>query len=80
MLKPGYNAAMAQTRQNLNPVQQKDALLGKVQGTKFAEPLMAAAKRGDDSFASTYYIMSQSDPDFRSLLDSDGGDEGIGPY
>lgn len=32
---------------------------------KFAGPLQNALKRGQDSFASTYYLMQQSDPEFR---------------
>ena len=37
---------------------------------KFAQPLQQAAQRGDASFASTYYLMSQSYPELRQYLNS----------
>lgn len=45
------------------------AALQKVAGTPYEAPLQAAAERGDNSFAATYYMMSQKDPEFRKRME-----------
>lgn len=38
-------------------------------GEKFVEPLMKAAQRGPNSFATTYFLLQQSDPTFQQIID-----------
>lgn len=40
-------------------------------GSKYLQPLMNAAKRGTQSYAATYYLMSQAEPEFRQIMDAD---------
>lgn len=40
-------------------------------GGRFVQPLINAAKRGENSFGATYYLLHQTQPDFRKALESD---------
>lgn len=44
-------------------------------GQKFAEPLAKAMQRGENSYAATYYLLSQSYPEFRRILGEDKDSE-----
>lgn len=55
-----------------------DAVLPKVHGSKYEEPLRQAAQRGDNSFGATYYLLSQSDPEFRAMMEREEQDDGTG--
>jgi hypothetical protein len=46
----------------------EQATLQKVQGTPYYDALAQAASRGSNGFASTYYILQQTDPEFRKLV------------
>jgi len=46
-----------------------DSILAKTQGTPYERALSEARGRGEQSFAATYYLMSQSDPEFRSMME-----------
>lgn len=43
--------------------------LQRIVGTPYEAPLKAAAERGESSFAATYYLMSQQDPEFRMKME-----------
>ena len=53
------------------PENQNLKALEKVSGSQYEVPLRQAMQRGPDSFASTYYILHQSDPKFRALVKED---------
>jgi hypothetical protein len=40
-------------------------------GQRFVEPLAKALQRGDNSYAATYYLLSQSYPEFRKAIGED---------
>lgn len=54
-----------------SPISQAQSTLQKVGGSPYEAPLRQAMQRGPDSFASTYYILHQSDPKFRALVKED---------
>ncbi len=49
----------------------KDAVIQKVQGTKYAQVLQDAAKRGEQSFGATHFILQSTDPQYREALDKE---------
>lgn len=46
--------------------------LQKAAGSKYGQSLSAAAQRGDGSYAITYFLKQQTDPEFRKLMEDDG--------
>lgn len=42
-------------------------------GSRFVEPLKQAAQRGQSSYAATYFLMQQSEPEFRKALNDEQG-------
>jgi len=72
--KPAYLGTVATGRIAPTAKENREKVITKLQGTKFSEPLRLAAERGDDSFASTYYLLSQTHPEFRAALE-DGEEE-----
>lgn len=63
----------AEGARNQEPISNKETVLARLQtkGSQFYGPLAKAAQRGDNSYASTYYLLSQSYPEFQKAL----GDE-----
>lgn len=68
LLARGANKTAALQQQTRQSMHSPETILPKVQGTKFEAPLQAAAQRGADSFAVTYYEMSQVSPEFQKIL------------
>jgi len=59
-------------KENRGPQSQqidRQRTLQKIAGTPYEAPLRAAAERGENSFAATYYLMSQQDPEFRMKME-----------
>lgn len=53
----------------------KGAVIEKVQGTKYAQVLQDAAKRGDQAFGATHFILQSTDPSYREALDRNSLDQ-----
>lgn len=45
-----------------------EALIQKLQGTKYAQALQNAADKGEQSFAAAHYVLSQQDPDYKKAI------------
>ena len=60
----------------LDKTSQIQSMLSSQQGLqtlgKFAQPLAEAAQRGNQSLAATHYVLSSTDPSYRSMFDKDG--------
>jgi len=72
----GSSAPEVTTRDRGPQSQQIDRArtLQKIAGTPYEVPLKAAAERGENSFAATYFLMSQQDPEFRQKMESEKDD------
>lgn len=53
---------------NFNEQHKPEALIQKLQGTKYAQALQNAADKGEQSFAAAHYVLSQQDPDYRKAI------------
>lgn len=53
------------------PMIQKDKLIEKTSGSKYAQVLQKAAEKGDNSFGAAHYVLSQRDPEYRKQLQMD---------
>lgn len=60
--------------QEKKPDFDKDAVIEKVNGTKYAQVLQDAAKRGDQAFGATHFILQSTDPQYREALERNGLD------
>lgn len=66
----GQTARLQQSARNFVD-HSPEKVLPKVAGTQFEGALAQAAKRGQDSFGATYYLLHQSYPEFREAVDKD---------
>ena len=60
----------ALTKQDQSTEKAQRAIM-QVKGTQFEPVLTEALKRGQDNFASTFYVLSNTSPEFRKLLSKD---------
>lgn len=67
-LKVGINVGVSTADKITHAIQ-------RTQGTKYAQILQKAAQRGPQASASTYFLLSQRDPEFRKLVDKEDGNE-----
>lgn len=49
----------------------KDSIMQKVGGSKYAQVLQKAADKGDQSFAAANFVLSSRDPEYRKLFESE---------
>ncbi len=68
---PVAGVASAQLQGGTSPLHNAPNVVEKLKGTRFYGPLSAALERGNDSFATTYYMLSQTEPELQSLLSED---------
>jgi len=64
-----------QTPQNFNDSHNKEAMIQKTQGTKYQQVLANAAQKGDASFAAAHYVLANSYPKYRELIDNKQGEK-----
>lgn len=66
--REAYLGASAQGRS------QNEGVMGKLRGSKYEQLLNDASKnRGNEGYAATYYLLQQTDPEFRRLLENNEG-------
>lgn len=64
-----YGPRLARRAMDANSVINR--VQSKLGNSKFIAPLKAAAERGDQSFASTYFLMHAAEPDFRRAMENE---------
>lgn len=57
--------------QNFNELSDKNAVINKLQGTKYGQVMQNAAQKGDSSFNAAHFVLSQRDPDYRKALEGE---------
>lgn len=67
----GQTARISQSAQNFSDRSSPEKVLPRVAGTPFAGALAKASERGPDSYASTYFLLHQSYPEFREAVEKD---------
>lgn len=70
---PNYPTSIprAAEDQSFNEIHDKDAIVSKLQGTKYQQVLQNAANNGDQSFNAAHYVLSQRDPEYRKALEGE---------
>lgn len=59
---------------NFDSTSGKDAILAKTQGSKFQQAMQSAAQRGDKAVAANHFILQQTNPEYRQLMEEDEND------
>ena len=59
------------SKNSIQPLKNKEEILQKTGGSKYAQVMQQAAEKGGHSLAAANYVLSQRDPNYRKVIEGE---------